>query len=215
MVALTPDILLRAYASGVFPMAESRDDQTLFWVDPETRGVLPLEQFHIPQRLARTIQRKPFDIRITTAFRQVMEGCAQPRANADGTWINDEIIALYCGLSEAGAAHSVECWQDGDLVGGLYGVTLGAAFFGESMFSHATDASKIALVHLVARLKFGGYQLLDTQFVTDHLTKFGATGISRDRYHTLLDQAVAQKGDFLRLPHGTLPRRIIEIARGD
>jgi len=215
MVALTPDILLRAYASGVFPMAESRDDANLFWVDPEIRGILPLDQFHISQRLARTVRRNIFEVRVSTAFREVMEGCAEPRDEADSTWINDEIISLYCGLNRSGAAQSIECWQDNKLVGGLYGVALGSAFFGESMFSRANDASKVALVHLVARLKFGGYQLLDTQFVTDHLSRFGATAIPRAEYHRRLEAAVEQKADFLRLPQGTISNRVLDIARGN
>jgi leucyl/phenylalanyl-tRNA--protein transferase len=214
MVALTPEILLHAYASGVFPMAEGRDDRNLFWIDPEVRGILPLEKFHISQRLARKIRSNTFDVRVSTAFQEVMEGCSEPRDDADSTWINDEIISLYCGLNKTGAAQSIECWQDGKLVGGLYGVALGAAFFGESMFSRATDASKVALVYLVARLKFGHYQLLDIQFVTDHLSQFGATGIPRKEYHRRLEEAVQRKADFLRLPQGTLSRRVLEIAGG-
>jgi leucyl/phenylalanyl-tRNA--protein transferase len=214
MVALTPEILLHAYASGVFPMAEGRDDRNLFWVDPEVRGILPLEKFHVSQRLARKIRSNTFDVRVSTAFQEVMEGCAEPRDDADSTWINDEIISLYCGLNKTGAAQSIECWQDGKLVGGLYGVALGAAFFGESMFSRATDASKVALVYLVARLKFGHYQLLDIQFVTDHLSRFGATGIPRTEYRWRLEEAVQRKADFLRLPQGTLSRRVLEIAGG-
>lgn len=215
MVALTPKILLRAYASGVFPMAESRDDTNLFWVDPEVRGVLPLDQFHVPQRLARIVRSDTFEVRIDTAFREVMENCAGPRADRSGTWINDQIIELYSALNSVNSAHSVECWQKGKLVGGLYGVSLGAAFFGESMFSLVANASKVALVHLVARLKFGGYQLLDTQFVTDHLAGFGATGIPRAEYHQRLEEAVQQNADFLRLPQRPLSRRVLEIARGD
>lgn len=215
MVALTPKILLRAYASGVFPMAESRDDKDLFWVDPEVRGVLPLDKFHIPQRLARSVRSNPFDIRVDTAFRTVMENCAGPRSDREGTWINEQIIELYSALNAAGSAHSVECWQDNELVGGLYGVSLGAAFFGESMFSRTPNASKIALVHLVARLKFGGYVLLDTQFVTDHLARFGAIGIPRTEYHLLLEDAVQQDAEFLRLPQSPLSQRVLEIARGN
>lgn len=214
MVALTPEILLRAYASGVFPMAESRDDKELFWVDPEVRGVLPLDKFHIPQRLARSVRGEQFEIRVDTAFRTVMENCAGPRSDQEGTWINEQIIELYSALNDAGSAHSIECWQEGNLVGGLYGVSLGAAFFGESMFSQAPNASKIALVHLVARLKFGGYVLLDTQFVTDHLARFGVVGISRADYHRQLEHAVQLDAEFLRLPQSPLSVRVLEIARG-
>ena len=215
MVALTPEILLQAYAGGVFPMAESRDDKSLFWVDPEIRGVLPLEKFHLPRRLTRSVRRDIFEIRVNSAFREVVEKCAGPGPDRSDTWINSQIIGLYCALNQTGSAHSVECWQDGHLRGGLYGVSLGAAFFGESMFSQATDASKIALVHLIARLKYGGYRLLDIQFVTDHLTQFGAAGVPREEYHRMLESALQHKGDFLRLPQGTLSRRVIEIAESE
>src|SRR3569833_140763 len=146
------DMLLRAYAYGVFPMAEARDDPQLFWIDPEHRGVLPLDGFHLPKRLKRKIRTEPFEVRVDTSFRQVMMACAESGVEREGTWINDQIIALYCELFAHGHAHSVECWQNGRLVGGLYGVSLGAAFFGESMFSRETDASKVALVYLVSRL---------------------------------------------------------------
>ena len=215
MVALTPDILLQAYASGVFPMAESRDDNNLFWVDPEVRGVIPLDSFHVPRRLSRVVRSETLEVRVDTAFRQVMESCAGPRPDHSDTWINSQIIDLYCALNEAASAHSVECWHDGELVGGLYGVSLGAAFFGESMFSRVTDASKVALVHLVSRLKYGGYRLLDVQFVTDHLARFGATGIPREDYHELLEEALKHKADFLHLPLGTLSRRVIDIAESE
>ncbi len=203
MNRLTPQILLRAYAAGVFPMAEDRDDPTLFWVDPEERGVLPFETFHVPRSLAKTIRHDPFEVRIDSAFVQVIESCAAPARGRETTWINDEIIALYSGLFDMGHAHSVECWQDDCLVGGLYGVSLGGAFFGESMFSRETDASKIALVHLVGRLLAGGFQLLDTQFVTEHLSRFGAIEIPREEYHRRLALAGAVEADFYRLPAGT------------
>ena len=191
MNRLTPQILLRAYAAGVFPMAEDRDDPTLYWVDPEKRGVLPFETFHVPRSLAKTIRQDPFEVRIDSAFVQVIESCAAPARGRETTWINDEIIALYSGLFDMGHAHSVECWQGDRLVGGLYGVSLGGAFFGESMFSRETDASKIALVHLVGRLLAGGFLLLDTQFVTEHLSRFGAIEIPRDEYHRRLALAGA------------------------
>jgi len=162
---LTPAILLQAYATGIFPMAESADDPELFWVDPRHRGVLPLDGFHVPRRLKRVLRRADIAVRCDTAFEAVMRGCAESSEPRPSTWINEEIIRLYTALFAQGAAHSVECWHDGQLVGGLYGVSLGAAFFGESMFSRVTDASKIALVHLVARLRLGGYHLLDTQFL--------------------------------------------------
>src|SRR6266852_3819653 len=190
MIRLTPDILLEAYAAGIFPMAESADDQELFWVDPNRRGVLPLDGFHVPRLLQRVLRRGRFEVRVDSAFAAVIRGCAEASETRPATWINDEIQRLYSALFERGAAHSVECWRDGELVGGLYGISLGAAFFGESMFSRATDASKVALVDLVARLRRGGYRLLDTQFVTPHLAQFGAIEISRARYHHLLAEAL-------------------------
>ncbi len=196
MIRLTPDILLEAYAAGIFPMAESADDPELFWVDPNRRGILPLEAFHVPRRLQRVLRRGSFAVRVDTAFAAVIRGCAEASETRPGTWINDEIVRLYSALFARGAAHSVECWHEGELVGGLYGVSLGAAFFGESMFSRVTDASKVALVHLVARLKLGGYRLLDTQFVTPHLAQFGAIEISRARYHRLLAEALRYRAVF-------------------
>lgn len=186
-----PEHLLDAYARGVFPMADSREDPRLFLVDPDRRGILPLDAFHVPRRLARTVRRQPYRITINQAFEAVLDECAAPRGERDETWINAPIRALYGALHRRGHAHSVECWQDEMLVGGLYGVSLGAAFFGESMFSRARDASKIALVHLVAILRAAGYRLLDTQFLTDHLAQFGAMEISRARYRLLLGQALA------------------------
>jgi leucyl/phenylalanyl-tRNA--protein transferase len=197
---ITPEMLLRAYACGIFPMAESVDDPTLFWVEPEQRGIIPLDGFRISSRLARTVRADTFTVRIDTAFKSVIDGCAAPQPGRDNTWINKRIRDLYTGLYEIGYCHSVEAWQDGDLVGGLYGVSLGRAFFGESMFHRARDASKVALVHLVARLIAGGFVLLDTQFVTDHLRSFGATEVSRRRYRTLLDKAITSGADFATLP---------------
>lgn len=194
------DVLLRAYAFGVFPMAEARDDPQLYWIDPELRGILPLDGFHLPKRLKRRIKAEPFEVRINTSFRQVMLGCAENGPAREGTWINDQILELYSELFARGHAHSVECWQGGRLVGGLYGVSLGAAFFGESMFSRETDASKVALVHLVARLIVGGFKLLDTQFVTDHLKQFGTIEISRDAYRVRLHEATIEEAEFDRMP---------------
>jgi len=198
VIRLTPDILLEAYAAGIFPMAESADDPELFWVDPNRRGILPLDAFHVPRRLKRVLRGGRFAVRADTAFAAVIRGCAEASDTRPGTWINDEIVRLYSALFERGAAHSVECWRDGELVGGLYGVSLGAAFFGESMFSRVSDASKVALAHLVARLRHGGYRLLDTQFVTPHLAQFGAIEISRARYHRLLAEALRYRAVFPR-----------------
>lgn len=188
---LTPELLLRAYASGLFPMAESAEDPELFWVEPEMRGIIPLDTFHVPRRLARTIRRKPFEIRFNTAFEAVMRGCAEPAPDRPTTWINETIFELYASLHRTGHAHSVEAWRDGALVGGLYGVSLRRAFFGESMFSRATDSSKICLVHLVERLKQRGFILLDTQFTTEHLKTFGAIDVPKIDYYTLLDNALS------------------------
>jgi len=201
-IRLTPDILLEAYAAGIFPMAESADDPELFWVDPNRRGIVPLEAFHVPRRLQRVLRRGNFAVRVDTAFASVIRGCAEASETRPGTWINDEIVRLYSALFARGAAHSVECWHEGELVGGLYGVSLGAAFFGESMFSRVSDASKVALVELVARLRLGGYRLLDTQFVTPHLAQFGVIEISRARYHRLLAEALRYRAAFPRDPPG-------------
>jgi leucyl/phenylalanyl-tRNA--protein transferase len=198
MSGLTPEILLRAYSVGLFPMAERRDDPTLYWIDPEKRGILPLDGFRISRRLRRTVRSGRFEVRCDTAFRQVLDGCAQPGPGRTETWINQEIVRLYWELFRMGRAHSVESWREGALVGGLYGVALGGAFFGESMFSRETDASKVALVHLVARLKVGGFRLLDTQFVTDHLSQFGAREIHRDGYRELLASALDVNATFYR-----------------
>ncbi|MEQ9144565.1 MAG: leucyl/phenylalanyl-tRNA--protein transferase [Parvibaculaceae bacterium] len=201
MDILDPETLLRAYAFGVFPMGESATSETLYWVDPEERGILPLDAFHIPRRLKRTVRAEPFEIRIDTAFRQVMEGCADSTAGRGGTWINAAILDAYCELHARGAAHSVECWREDKLAGGLYGVSLGRAFFGESMFSRERDASKVALVYLAARLVVGGFTLLDTQFVTDHLRQFGAIEIPREDYKDRLAEALTgTPGDFYSLP---------------
>ena len=203
LVPLTPEILLRAYAAGIFPMAESAEDPELFWVDPKRRGIIPLDAFHVPRRLGRVVRQNVFTIRCDTAFEDVMRGCAESSDKRPNTWINDEILELYGGLFAHGAAHSVECWHEGELVGGLYGVSLGSAFFGESMFSRVTDASKVALVHLVARLRYGRYRLLDTQFLTPHLAQFGGIEITRARYHRLLAEALRYRGVFPRdLPAG-------------
>jgi len=198
---ITPQLLLRAYACGIFPMAESAEDPTLFWVEPEMRGVIPLDGFRISSRLARTVRSDAFTVTVNRAFKAVIAGCAAPQEGREDTWINRRIRDLYTGLHELGHSHSVEVWTGGDLAGGLYGVSLGRAFFGESMFHRARDASKVALVHLVARLICGGFELLDTQYVTEHLKSFGAIEIPRRRYTALLDHAIAgDPADFARWP---------------
>ncbi|ABD07727.1 leucyl/phenylalanyl-tRNA--protein transferase [Rhodopseudomonas palustris HaA2] len=197
---ITPEVLLRAYACGIFPMAESVDDPTLFWVEPELRGIIPLGGFRVASRLARTVRSDAFTVTVNRDFKGVIDGCAAPQPGRDDTWINRRIRELYIGLHGIGHCHSVEVWQDGDLAGGLYGVSLGRAFFGESMFHRARDASKVALVHLVARLLAGGYELLDTQFVTDHLRSFGAIEVPRQRYRSMLDDALQGIAAFDALP---------------
>lgn len=181
-------------------MSESQDDPDLFWVDPERRGIFPLENFHVPRSLAKTIRKSPYTITVDKCFRRVMKECAAPIENRPTTWINRTILDLYTELHMAGYAHSIECWQEDELVGGLYGVSFAGAFCGESMFSRASNASKIALVYLVARLKAGNFSLLDTQFITEHLLTMGAVEISREEYHRRLDKALTIEGDFHSLP---------------
>jgi leucyl/phenylalanyl-tRNA--protein transferase len=193
---ITPEILLKAYAAGIFPMAEDADDPTLFWVEPRERGVIPLDGFHIGRRLARTVRSDVFEVRIDHDFDAVIDGCAAPRQDRDRTWISDRIRRLYGELFDLGHCHTVETYRDGRLVGGLYGVRLGAAFFGESMFRLERDASKVALVHLVARLKRGGFRLLDTQFVTKHLAQFGAVEVSRREYKRLVSAALDERATW-------------------
>lgn len=195
---ITPDLLLSAYSIGLFPMAEERDSPDLHWVEPERRGVFPLDGIIVSKSLAKTLRSDRFEIVADRAFAQTMEACAE----REKTWINDEILALYCALHAQGRAHSVEVREDGALVGGLYGVSLGAGFFGESMFHRARDASKVALAHLVARLRLGGYRLLDTQFLTPHLASLGAVEISRGEYRRRLAAALAA-------PAATFPRDVV------
>ncbi|UOM33071.1 leucyl/phenylalanyl-tRNA--protein transferase [Acuticoccus sp. I52.16.1] len=196
VLEITPEVLLKAYACGIFPMAESADDPGLYWIEPERRGILPLETFHVPRRLARLVRQERFEVRIDTDFAGVIDGCAAPAPGRQRTWINGRIQQLYSSLHRLGQAHSVETYLDGMLVGGLYGVRLGGAFFGESMFSIVRDASKVALVHLAGRLAIGGFTLLDAQFITEHLSQFGATEVSRRHYQSLLDEAMRTEGDF-------------------
>lgn len=201
LVEITPEVLLKAYACGIFPMAESAEDPALYWIEPERRGIIPLDGFHVPARLARTVRADAFRVVCDRDFDSVITGCAAPKAGRSRTWINARIRALYRGLFERGHCHTVEVYDAADrLVGGLYGVSLGRAFFGESMFHEARDASKVALVHLVARLRAGGYRLLDTQFVTEHLKRFGAVEVSRRQYHRLLEAAITAHADFCVLP---------------
>ncbi|MDK4703837.1 MULTISPECIES: leucyl/phenylalanyl-tRNA--protein transferase [unclassified Rhizobium] len=187
---ITPEILLRAYSIGLFPMAESADDPEIFWVEPELRGIIPLDTFHVSKSLAKKIRQHPFDIRFDTDFEAVIAACAEETSDRPSTWINDTIRTLYATLHDIGHAHSVEAWEGDRLVGGLYGVSLGSAFFGESMFSRRTDASKICLVYLVERLRERGFTLLDTQFTTEHLKTFGAIDVAKDAYAKMLEKAM-------------------------
>jgi len=200
IVEITPEVLLKAYACGIFPMAESADDPALHWIEPEFRGIIPLDRFHVPGRLARTVRSDQFTVVCNRDFDAVIDGCAAPAPGRRNTWINRRIRKLYRGLFALGHCHTVEVYDGDTLVGGLYGVSLGAAFFGESMFHRARDASKVALVHLVARLNAGGFRLLDTQFVTDHLKTFGAYEIPRPHYQRLLADALRENADFEAIP---------------
>ncbi|MBO6719572.1 MAG: leucyl/phenylalanyl-tRNA--protein transferase [Rhizobiaceae bacterium] len=193
---IPPDLLLRAYATGVFPMAEAADDPEVFWVRPEMRGVLPLNDFHIPKSLAKAVRQERFELRRDCDFEAVIAGCAEPRPDRRSTWINGPIREAYLELFRRGHCHTVEAWRDGKLAGGLYGVTLGAAFFGESMFSRERDASKVCLVHLVEHLNNRGFLLLDTQFTTPHLKRFGAKDLPRGKYEKLLDEALKGSATF-------------------
>ena len=199
-IEITPDIMLRAYSIGLFPMAESADDPNLFWVDPEERGVFPLDGLIVSRSLAKAVRSDRFKVRVDTDYDGVIDGCAASAAGREGTWISGRIRSLYRALFDMGVVHTVETWLDDRLVGGLYGVALGGAFFGESMFHGERDASKVALVHLVARLRAGGFQLLDTQFVTDHLSTLGAVAVRKQTYHLMLAEAVASQADFLAIP---------------
>jgi leucyl/phenylalanyl-tRNA--protein transferase len=210
--SITPNLLLQAYSAGVFPMADGREDDELFWVDPEKRGIMPLDAFHIPRSLAKTVRQDVFTVTADTAFRDVVQACSKPARGRETTWISERIEELYTDLFRRGFAHSVECWQEGKLVGGLYGVSLAGAFFGESMFHTATDASKVALVHLVARLKYGDYGLLDTQFITSHLKQFGTIEIPRADYHARLRAALGlHQASFQRLPSSLAGSAILQL----
>ncbi len=213
MTAITPQVLLRAYAAGVFPMAESADDPALYWVEPDERGIIPLDGFHVSRSLAKRVRHHVFEIRIDTAFGNVIKACAEATEDRKETWINSRIVSLYTQLHKMGCAHSVESWQEGRLVGGLYGVRIGAVFFGESMFSRATDASKVALVHLVARLKFGGFHLLDAQFQNDHLKQFGTQTLGKAAYHQKLEMAINQDADFHAFKADDDPATVLDLAK--
>ena len=215
-VEITPEVLLKAYACGIFPMAESAEDPALYWIEPEQRGIIPLDGFHVPVRLARTVRAERFTVTADRDFEAVIDGCAEPQPGRSRTWINRRIRNLYRGLYGIGHCHTIEVYDGAELVGGLYGVSLGRTFFGESMFHRARDASKVALVHLVARLKAGGFILLDTQFVTDHLKTFGATEVSRKQYHKLLAEALEGEADFKIVPldRPLSGERAVELALG-
>ncbi len=204
------EALIDCYRRGLFPMAETRTDDTIYLIDPEKRGVIPLDRFHLSRRLARTIRSGRLQVRIDAAFPEVIAECARPQADRPETWINARIETLYGELVRRGMAHSVETWRDGRLVGGLYGVALGGAFFGESMFSRERDASKVALAHLVARLRAGGYRLLDAQYITEPLTQIGAQEIARAAYHRRLAMALAAHGDFYRMPAYSTPETVLQ-----
>lgn len=213
MLEITPDLLLQAYRIGVFPMGERRDDPKLYWLDPRLRAVLPLDSFHLPRRLARTVRAGHFAVTADTAFLDVMRACAEPRPGHPESWINEPILDLYGELHARGHAHSVECrGTNGRLVGGLYGVTVGAAFFGESMFSRERDASKVALVHLAARLIKGGFRLLDCQFMTEHLRSFGAIEVPREAFRGLLADAIDRPAAFQRELGGEDPCAILQAS---
>ncbi len=209
---ITPDLLLQAYRIGVFPMGERRDDPKLYWLDPRLRAVLPLDGFHLSRRLARTVRTGPFEVSVDTAFLDVMRACAEPRPGHPESWINEPILELYGELFRRGHAHSVECRVDGKLVGGLYGVSVGAAYFGESMFSRERDASKVALVHLVARLIKSGFRLLDCQFMTEHLRGFGAIEVPREAFKALLADAIDRPASLQRELGGEDPCAIVQAS---
>ena len=212
LLEITPEVLLKAYSCGIFPMAESADDPQLFWIEPQARGLLPLTEICVPKRLARTIRQEPFDIRIDSDFDAVIDGCAAAKPGRSSTWINGRIRSLYGDLFEMGHCHTVEAWSPaGQLVGGLYGVALGGAFFGESMFSSERDASKIALIYLCARLIQGGFVMLDTQFVTEHLRQFGAIEIDRSQFQTELEGALSVEGDFAKLADNASAEQILAL----
>jgi len=210
MSGLSIELLLRAYRCGIFPMAETRTSEELFWIEPKIRGIIPLERFHLPTGVTRLIRQKKFRVSVDKAFGKVIRACGSPEAGREETWINDEIIDLYTRMHVEGHAHSIECWDLGGLAGGLYGVAIGGVFFGESMFSFQKDASKVALAYTVARLKAGAFTLFDVQFVTPHLARFGAVKVAKEKYLMLLQAALQGKADFSPLPEDATPQRILQ-----
>ena len=212
MSTITPQILLRAYAAGIFPMAESAEDNALYWVEPEERGIIPLNGLKISQSLRKSVRRKLFEVKIDHDFAGVIAQCAAKSPGRASTWINSRIRSLYTQLHRMGCCHSVECWQHGNLVGGLYGVRIGAVFFGESMFSRVTDSSKVALVHLVARLNYGGFKLLDAQFVNPHLETLGAIQMPKLRYHQVMEPLLAMDADFHAFTQDDDPQAVLAWA---
>ena len=211
MFEITPQVLLKAYSCGIFPMAESADDPALYWIEPQQRGVLPLDSLHIPRRLLKTVRTTQFEVRVDTDYDAVIDGCAAPREGRMSTWINRRIRTLYRQLFDLGACHTVEVWDGDRLVGGLYGVALKSAFFGESMFSTERDASKIALMHLAARLIAGGFSLLDTQFVTEHLRQFGTIELDRAAFQAELEKALDKSADFYALPRSVSGDKVVAV----
>lgn len=214
MSAITPQILLRAYASGIFPMAESAGDTALYWVEPEDRGIIPLNGLVVSRSLRKRVRGKTFTVRIDHDFPAVIAACAEKTPERRSTWINRRIVALYTQLHRMGCCHSVECWRGNELVGGLYGVRIGAVFFGESMFSRADDASKVALVHLVARLNYGGFRLLDAQFVNAHLARLGAIAVPREDYRQMMQPLLTVEADFAAFDQDDDPEAVLAWARG-
>jgi len=214
MSTITPQILLRAYSAGIFPMAESAEDNALYWVEPDERGIIPLDGLQVSQSLRKAVRRKRFTVKVDTDFAGVIAACAAWTPDRKSTWINKRIISLYTQLHRLGCCHSVECWQDGKLAGGLYGVRIGAVFFGESMFSRATDASKVALVHLVARLNAGGFKLLDAQFVNPHLETLGAISMPKVEYHKLMEPLLDVDADFFAFDGDGDPEQVLALAAG-
>lgn len=212
MTSITPELLLHAYRQGIFPMSQSADDPDIFWVNPELRGILPLNSFHLHKSLIRTIRDEPFKVTFNWAFGEVIRACAEPGVGRKTTWISNRLINMYEKLHETGFAHSIECWKGRELAGGLYGIALGGAFCGESMFHRVTDASKVALTYLVARLKFGGFTLLDTQFITPHLQQFGAIEIPRTQYLALLETALMERGNFYLLDAEVSSASVLQLS---
>jgi leucyl/phenylalanyl-tRNA--protein transferase len=214
MNTITPQILLRAYAAGIFPMAENAEDNALYWVEPDERGILPLDGLKVSRSLRKTVRQKRFTVRVDSDFAAVIKACAARTRERQSTWINQRIVSLYTQLHRLGCCHSIECWKDDRLAGGLYGVRIGAVFFGESMFARERDASKVALVHLVARLNAGGFRLLDAQFVNPHLATLGAVAVPKADYHNMLEPLLGVDADFFAFTGDGDPAAVLELATG-